>query len=105
MCCALVDGSIKKFPLARIEVDTPYFTGVVEAMCMENHNPRPDHREPARSYDRGESYLAEEGVDSSSGNDEGSRTKGEETYQAIEGCRHRSGRGQRGPAESSAEGR
>ena len=33
--CTLIDGTQRKFPLAQIRVDTPYFAGVVEAMCME----------------------------------------------------------------------
>ena len=32
--CTLIDGTQRKFPLALIPVDTPYFAGVVEAMCM-----------------------------------------------------------------------
>ena len=36
MCCALVYGSIKKFPLIQIEGDTPYCTGVIEDMCIES---------------------------------------------------------------------
>ena len=35
MYCALVDGSIKMFPLAKIQVDTPYYTGSIEAMCID----------------------------------------------------------------------
>ena len=34
--CMLVDGSIRKVPSARIHIDTPYFVGTVEAMCMKN---------------------------------------------------------------------
>jgi len=32
--CMLADGSIVKMPLADIEVNTPYFIGKTEAMCM-----------------------------------------------------------------------
>ena len=34
--CTMIDGTQRKFPLAHTRVDTPYFTGEVEAMCMEN---------------------------------------------------------------------
>ena len=34
--CTLIDGTHRRFPLARIQVNTPYFTGEVEAMCIEN---------------------------------------------------------------------
>ena len=34
--CVLIDGTQRQFPLAHIWVDTPYFTGEVEAMCMED---------------------------------------------------------------------
>ena len=34
--CTLIDGTQRRFPLARIQVNTPYFTGEVEAMCIEN---------------------------------------------------------------------
>ena len=33
--CTLIDGTQRKFPIAKIDVDTPYFTGEVEAMCMD----------------------------------------------------------------------
>ena len=32
--CILIDGTQRRFPLARIQVDTPYYTGEVEAMVM-----------------------------------------------------------------------
>ena len=32
--CTLIDGTQRRFPLARIHVDTPYYTGKVEAMVM-----------------------------------------------------------------------
>ncbi len=31
----LIDGTVRRFPIAAIHVDTPYYTGDVEAMCME----------------------------------------------------------------------
>jgi hypothetical protein len=34
--CLLIDGTERKFPVARIHVSTPYFTGYTDAMCMEN---------------------------------------------------------------------
>ena len=34
--CLLIDGTERRFPLARIYVNTPYYTGHVVAMCMEN---------------------------------------------------------------------
>ena len=34
--CILADGSKRSFPVATIIVDTPYFVGQVEALCMEN---------------------------------------------------------------------
>ena len=34
--CMLIDGTERKFPLAHIYVDTPYYTGYVKAMCMDN---------------------------------------------------------------------
>ena len=33
--CVLIDGTVRKVPLAIIHVDTPYFTGNVEALCMQ----------------------------------------------------------------------
>ena len=32
--CTLIDATQRRFPLARIHVDTPYYTGEVEAMVM-----------------------------------------------------------------------
>ena len=32
--CVLVDGTCKRVSSANIEIDTPFFTGTVEAMCM-----------------------------------------------------------------------
>ena len=34
--CMLIDGTIRRFPVAMIEIDTPYLTGKVLAKCMEN---------------------------------------------------------------------
>ena len=34
--CMLVDGSIRRVPSARIHINTPFFTGTVEAMLMKN---------------------------------------------------------------------
>ena len=30
----LIDGTIKTFPVASVEIDSPYFSGEVEALCM-----------------------------------------------------------------------
>lgn len=32
--CRLIDGTVIHVPMAQIHVDTPYYVGVVEAMCM-----------------------------------------------------------------------
>ena len=34
--CILIDGTKREFPLAVVHVDTPFFTGKVEALCMDN---------------------------------------------------------------------
>ena len=34
--CFLIDGTVRKFPTAVIDVDTPYFKGRVQAICMIN---------------------------------------------------------------------
>lgn len=34
--CVLIDGTVRRFPLASISVRTPYYIGTVEAMCMTN---------------------------------------------------------------------
>ena len=34
LSCVLADGTKRKFPVAIIEVDTPYFVDKVEAFCM-----------------------------------------------------------------------
>ena len=33
--CLLIDGTVQKFPIARVSVDTPYYKGELEAMCMK----------------------------------------------------------------------
>ena len=33
--CVLIDGTIRKFPVARIDVDTPYYTGNLVALCVK----------------------------------------------------------------------
>jgi hypothetical protein len=33
--CILIDGTTRKVPLARIDIQTPFYTGNVEAMCMK----------------------------------------------------------------------
>ena len=34
--CVLIDGTIRRFPLATVHVNTPYFTGFLDAMVMDN---------------------------------------------------------------------
>ena len=34
--CVLIDGTIRKVPLARVSIDTPFYKGSVEALCMEH---------------------------------------------------------------------
>ena len=34
--CLLIDGTIRKVPVAEIQVCSPYFTGKVRALCMDN---------------------------------------------------------------------
>ena len=33
--CVLIDGTVKQFPVANIHVNTPFFSGMTEALCME----------------------------------------------------------------------
>ncbi|KAK3746423.1 hypothetical protein QZH41_012761 [Actinostola sp. cb2023] len=33
--CVLIDGTIRRFDMARVFVDTPFYTGTIEAMCMK----------------------------------------------------------------------
>lgn len=35
-CYVLIDGTVRKVPVANIDVDTPYFSGVVKALVMKN---------------------------------------------------------------------
>ena len=35
VCCMLIDGTVRKTPVAMVEIDTPYFQGQVEAVCMK----------------------------------------------------------------------
>ena len=35
--CILIDGTVRRMPVAEIETETPYYTGEVKAVCM--HNP------------------------------------------------------------------
>ena len=34
--CVLADGTVRNFPVACVKVDTPYFTGGIEVLCMAN---------------------------------------------------------------------
>jgi len=34
--CVLIDGTIRRPPVAQVFLDTPYFTGVTDAVCMKN---------------------------------------------------------------------
>ena len=36
MMCVLIDGTVRRTPVAQIEIETPYFTGSVKAVCMKN---------------------------------------------------------------------
>jgi len=33
--CILIDGTARRAPLAKVEVDTPYYKGLVEALCLK----------------------------------------------------------------------
>jgi len=35
--CILIDSTVRRTPVAEIEIETPYYTGEVKAVCMENH--------------------------------------------------------------------
>ena len=35
VCCMLIDGTVRKTPVAMVEIDTPYFQGQVGAVCMK----------------------------------------------------------------------
>jgi len=34
--CILIDGTVRRTPVADIEIETPYYTGKVKVVCMEN---------------------------------------------------------------------
>ena len=34
--CVLIDGTVRRTPVAEIEIETPYYTGKVTAVCMRN---------------------------------------------------------------------
>jgi len=34
--CMLVDGVVKRFPTAIVKINTPYYKGILKALCMEN---------------------------------------------------------------------
>ncbi|XP_071487443.1 uncharacterized protein [Diadema antillarum] len=34
--CVLIDGTVRKVPLAKVEIDSPYFVGTTHALCMTN---------------------------------------------------------------------
>ena len=34
--CILIDGTVRRTPVAEMEVRTPYYTGIVKASCIEN---------------------------------------------------------------------
>jgi len=34
--CILIDGTVRRAPVAEIEIETPYYIGKVKAVCMEN---------------------------------------------------------------------
>ena len=34
--CILIDGTVRKFPTAEVQIDTPYWTGKVTVKCMKN---------------------------------------------------------------------
>jgi len=33
--CVLVDGTMKRYPTAVVELDTPYYSGIANVLCME----------------------------------------------------------------------
>ena len=33
--CVLIDGTVRKFPVATVFVETPYYTGEIEVLCAE----------------------------------------------------------------------
>jgi len=34
--CILIDGTVRRTPVAEVEIETPYYTGKVKAVCMES---------------------------------------------------------------------
>jgi len=34
--CVLIDGTVRHTPVAQIYLETPYFTGITNAVCMNN---------------------------------------------------------------------
>jgi len=34
--CRLIDGVVKRYPTAMVELDTPYFIGKTKVLCMDN---------------------------------------------------------------------
>jgi len=32
----LIDGIVKRYPTAMVELDTPYFIGKIKVLCMDN---------------------------------------------------------------------
>ena len=36
VACILVDGSLRKFPVCKVRINSPIFAGVTEAMCVDN---------------------------------------------------------------------
>ena len=34
--CVLIDGTVRKFPLATVNIDTPYYAGKLRVLCMAN---------------------------------------------------------------------
>lgn len=34
--CVLIDGTVRRVPVAELEVEKPYYTGKVKAVCMRN---------------------------------------------------------------------
>ena len=33
--CVLIDRTVRKLPIGRVNVDTPYYKGELESMCMK----------------------------------------------------------------------
>jgi len=34
--CVLIDGTVRRTPVAQIHLETPYYTGTTKAVCMNN---------------------------------------------------------------------